>query len=84
MTGPPDGLEVGLNIPPVADHLTPEGSLVVAKKDRVWFTVRPPRCGEIVTPAATVIVAVNVLLLLLTDVAVNVTVAEEGTLAGAV
>ena len=58
--------------------------------DRVWLTARPPRFGEIVTlmprptPAVTVIVAVNVLLLLLTDVAVNVTVAGEGTLAGAV
>src|SRR6516165_4456606 len=90
VTATPDKLEAGLKPPPLADHLTPNGSLVVAMTDRVWLTARPPRFGEIVplmpcaTPAVTVIVAVNVLLLLLTDVAVNVTVAEEGTLAGAV
>ena len=82
-------LEAELKVPPLADHSTPMGSLVVAMTERVWLTARLPRFGEIVTlipctPAITVIVAVAVLLLLLTEVAVSVTVAGEGTLAGAV
>ena len=90
ITATPDALEVELKLPPVANHLTPEGSLVVPVTERVCVTVRPARLGVIVTlmfpvvGEVTVIVALAVLLLVATDVAVSVTVAGEGTLAGAV
>jgi hypothetical protein len=89
LTGAPEVLEVELKLPPVADQLTPVESLVVAVTEKVWATARAARLGEIVMlmPAVaevTVIVALAFLLLLLTDVAVRVTTAGEGTLAGAV
>lgn len=90
VTGTPDALELELKLPPVADQETPTGSSVVATTERVWVTTSPAPLGEIVTlmlPVfgdVTVIVALAVLFLLLTDLAVSVTVAGEGTLVGAV
>jgi hypothetical protein len=78
-------------LPPVVDHVTPAFpvSLVsVALIARVCEVTSPPRLGETLTvifveTAVTVMVAVPLLVPSVTDVAVSVTVAGFGAVAGA-
>jgi hypothetical protein len=83
-----------LNVPLDAVQLTPAPAtslVTVAVKPKDCPSVNPPRTGDTVTltgpaevAAVTVIVAAADFVLSLTEVAVNVTVAGLGTLAGAV
>ena len=86
-------VEAGKLPPPVTDQLTPAAPtsfVTVAVKFMLWPIVSPPRTGVIATDnpdttaVCTVIVAVPVFVPSATDVAVNVTVAGDGTVAGAV
>lgn len=77
---------------PEADHVTPAlptSFVTVALTASVWATARPPRFGEMVTLTGpledvTVMVALAVLVVSRTDLAVRVTVGLAGTVAGAV
>ena len=77
---------------PDADHVTPAPPTsfsTVAEMDSVCVIARPPRLGEMLTLIApeepvTVILAEAFLAMFETEVAVRVTVAEFGTLEGAV
>lgn len=87
MTVTPVKLVVNEKFPPVAVQFTPAPSFVVAVTGRPCVTVRPARFGEIETviePEMTVIVAEAAFVVSATDSAVRVTVAGEGTAAGAV
>ena len=77
---------------PEADHVTPAlptSFITVAVNASVWATARLPRFGEMVTltlppEEVTVMVALALLLVSRTDVAVRVTVGLAGTVPGAV
>jgi hypothetical protein len=87
VTATPVKLVLGKKPPPVAVQFTPAPSFVVAVTARPCVTVRPARFGEIETviePEMTVIVAEAVFVVSATDFAVRVTVAGDGTAAGAV
>jgi hypothetical protein len=81
-----------LNAPLVADHITPADAtsfVTVAANASDCPSVNPPRFGVSVTligapVGVTVIVAVPAFVLSATEVAVSVTVADDGTLTGAV
>ena len=87
MTATPVKLVVDEKCPPVAVQFTPTPSFVVAVTERSCVTVRPVRFGEtetVIEPEMRVIVAEAVLVVSATDFAVRVTVAGDGTAAGAV
>ena len=91
VAGAADVLFIVAKLPPLVDHVTPAFpvSLVsVAVIARVCEMTSPPRLGETLTvilvdTAVTVMVAVPLLVPSVTDVAVSVTVAGFGAVAGA-